>query len=108
MFGSAHELKEPPQKYFKLDEDFFVGYIDDVKDQNVARQVFPKAYYPNGYVDVLKSDFIVGSQQMHGDKILSFITPVTSEVDGEEDLKYIRYTLAENGSEVYSYLKKKF
>ena len=105
---SVHELNEPPQKYFKLDNEYLVGYMDEVKDQNVARQSFPKAYYPNGYVDVLKSDFILESGTMHGDKILSFITPNTAEIDGPGDLDLVNFMLKSKEWEVYKYLKEKF
>jgi len=105
---SAHELSEPPHKYFKLDGEYFVDFLDDVEDQNLPRQSFPAAYHPDGYVDVLVTSHILSSGNLHGDKILSFVSPNTGEIDGPEDLDYIKFMLNDKDWEVYEYLKENF
>lgn len=104
---SAHELSEPPQKYFRLDGNHFVGFLEN-KDQNLPRQSFPAAYHPNGYVDVLISQFIEDTHELHGDKILSFVTANTGEIDRPEDLVLTNFLLNNGDWEVYKYLEDNF
>lgn len=105
---SAHELNEPPQKYFRLDDDYFRKFLDSAEDPNAPRQLFPTAYHPDGYVDVLIPKYIISSGELHGDKILAFVTPNTGEIDGPEDLNLIRFMINDKDWEIYKYLKDNF
>jgi len=104
---SAHELSEPPHKYFKLDGDYFFGFLDG-NGHNLPRQSFPTAYQPDGYVDVLVSKLVLDSGELHGEKILSFVTPNTGEIDMPGDLEFINFMLENQNWEVYKYLKDNF
>ena len=61
---------------------------------NNARQVFPQTYIANGYVDILSTKFIRENQMIHGDHVIPFITPVTHEVDSEEDFDFLEFQLS--------------
>jgi CMP-N-acetylneuraminic acid synthetase len=109
---SIHELSEPPYKMFQLNAD---GYLEgffpnDPRPEyyNLPRQVFPKAYHPNGYVDIIKTDFVKRSGALHGPKMLGFVTPEVAEVDRPEDFEYLEYELKNIKNEVYEYLIKNF
>ena len=56
---------------------------------NNARQSFPKTYIPNGYVDIISTKYILENSLLHGNKVYPFITPVSYEVDTEEDFHLI-------------------
>jgi len=105
---SGHELPESPYKFFKKNKDFFVGFFeefDGVKDYtNLPRQVFPKAYHPNGYVDVLKTKFILKNNSLHGQKIIGFETPFVIEVDDIESFERLEFEIKTNGSKILDYL----
>ncbi len=58
---------------------------------NHARQTFSKTYQANGYVDVLSVSFIRESSQLHGDRVMPFITSPVVEVDTEEDFAYLEF-----------------
>ena len=109
---SAHELPEPPHKMFQINQEgFFDGFFpDDPREEyyNLPRQTFPKAYHPNGYVDIIKPDFAQKTGLLYGSKMLGFVTPLTVEVDMPEDFELLEYRLSKYGNPVYEYLLKKF
>ena len=91
---SAHEMSESAYKDFKIEDDLFVGLSPSgPNDHSLPRQLFPTTYHPNGYVDILISGFVATPGQLYGNKILSFITPNTGELDNPEDLNFIEYLL---------------
>lgn len=105
---SAHELPEPPQKMFQINEKgFFKGFFpEDPRPEyyNLPRQLFPKAYHPNGYVDIIKTYFVQKTNSLHGSKILAFITSSMVEVDKLEDFEYLEYQLTQYSNPIYEYL----
>lgn len=60
---------------------------------NNARQSFPETFIANGYVDVLSTNFIRKNALIHGDFVAPFLTPVSYEVDTEEDFEFLEYLL---------------
>jgi len=62
---------------------------------NFSRQQYPKTYQPNGYVDILKGDFVYRNtdHNVHGDKTLAHITPNIQDVDAPEDFDYISFQI---------------
>lgn len=94
---SVHEMSESSYKTFEISKERFLRPIAGSKDidkLNNARQVFPKTYAANGYVDVLSVPFIKKFQLIHGEKVLPFITPYTLEIDTEEDFEMIEYKIS--------------
>ncbi len=92
---SAHKAPESPMKWFrKTDDGLFDSFIRvEGVDINGPRQQFLDAYIPDGYIDVLKTDFILKSGTLHGDKILAFESPVCQEIDTQEAIDYIEFEL---------------
>lgn len=94
---SAHEMSESAYKTFEIiSEGCFkrVGSNTTKLDNaNNARQMFPSTYQANGYIDILSTEFIRNNHIIHGDWVVPFITPVTLEVDTEEDFFFIRQQL---------------
>ena len=90
---SGHICASPPYKWFKAGakhywEPLMQGMTPD--DANKPRQDFPDVYIPNGYVDVLKSDFIWENQLMHGTKMLGLLTEEIPDIDTELDMKKLQ------------------
>lgn len=97
---SAHLAPKTPYKWFQLDSD---GYFYGIRPEdqrpeyyNLPRQAFPNVYDPNGYVDILRSDQIISSPSIHGDKILGFITPHCHELDSQTDIEYMEFLFERN------------
>ncbi|HEY4507125.1 MAG TPA: acylneuraminate cytidylyltransferase family protein [Candidatus Paceibacterota bacterium] len=111
---SAHKLAEPPQKMFKIGEGgYWTGFFpDDPRPEyyNLPRQSFPTAFHPNGYVDIVRPDFIKQNPGLfYGQKSLAFETPFTIEIDTPEDVEYLEYIFTKKqDNSVYDYLKANF
>lgn len=107
---SAHPCSESPFKWFmKKDDGFYTGInTDDMDKLNLPRQMFPTVYIPDGYVDVLKTDFVKSAPGIHGQFVLSYISPVCREVDSIEDFEMLEFQIKNQGSPLLDYLKKNF
>ena len=108
---SVHEMAESPHKVFEIKGGFLVGlFPNDTRPEyyNLPRQAFPLAYIPNGYVDIIKPNFVRKSNSLHGPKMLAYITPVTIEVDRLEDFEYLEYIIKIKGHKLYNYLKASY
>jgi CMP-N,N'-diacetyllegionaminic acid synthase len=108
---SGHLAPESPCKWFKRDENgFFIGNCPDDKRPEyymLPRQLFPPVYNPNGYVDIMKSSFVLNSESLLGDKMIGFITPMTYEVDTLDEMEMLEYQLEKKGSPLVDYFKKR-
>jgi CMP-N,N'-diacetyllegionaminic acid synthase len=92
---SAHETPESAYKYFTIKDGNFEGLMGTGHD--LPRQLVPKTYKPNGYVDIVRPDwFMIAGATLHGPRIYPFITPVTPEVDSMEELEYIAWLMSKN------------
>jgi len=95
---SVHEMAESAYKTFEIAPGGQLKRIGSdstaLDAANNARQVFPKTYIPNGYVDVLSTAFIRESRLLHGDHVIPFVTPMVAEVDTEDDFEFLEYQLA--------------
>ncbi len=103
---SVHELPEPPQKMMGIKNGFLTGlFPDDPRAEyyNLPRQAFPAAYDPNGYVDIIRSDFVSRQEGLHGPRILAVVTPVAVEIDGPEDFAYLEYVIEKKGHPLQRY-----
>ena len=109
---SAHITPESPFKWFRRNEaGFLTGLTSDdtfLDKFNLARQSFPQVYIPDGYVDVVKSSFIMNSEFFHGDKVLAFESPFCTEVDSLDELELLDFQLRKHGSPLLNYLKANF
>ncbi|HOJ31686.1 MAG TPA: acylneuraminate cytidylyltransferase family protein, partial [bacterium] len=108
---SGHAASESPFKWFVRDADGYFrgmvpGYTND--ELNMPRQSFPTVYIPDGYVDVVKPEFIIENDVMYGDKMVGFVTPFCHEVDSPEDFDFLEFELKKNGHVLLDYLKTSF
>ena len=108
---SAHKAPESPYKWFlKTSEGYFKSIQENIDNDtaNGARQGFSDVYIPDGYVDVLKSSFVIQNGRLHGSKMTGFESPYCVEIDTPEDLEYVQYQIDKKGSPLYEYLKRNF
>lgn len=108
---SGHKASESPYKWFlRNDEGYFRSLRGDIDNDmaNTARQQFPDVYIPDGYVDVLRSSYVIKEDKLHGSKMLGFESPYCAEIDTIEDLDYIRFQIERNGFDLYEYLKQNY
>ena len=105
---SGFKAPESPLKWFtKNERGYFQGLIADSDESyNRPKELFDTVYVPDGYVDVIKQSYVISGSQIHGDKMIGFETPATTEVDTPEELEYLRYLLSNSTSKLKDYLKK--
>ena len=106
---TIQELSEPPYKMCKLDQNhccagFFDNFNGITDYMNLPRQVFPKAYHPNGYVDLIKKESL-GNNEVFGNKIKGFITKYTTEIDSEHELELLKFELSKKKYKVLEMLR---
>jgi N-acylneuraminate cytidylyltransferase len=102
---SGHKAPESPLKWFVKSNRYFIGLVEG-EDYNLPKEAFEQVYIPDGFVDVVKSSFVMNNQEIHGNKMIGFESPVCTEVDSAEEFDYIQYQLDKNGSELLSYLNQ--
>jgi len=100
---SGHKAPESPLKWFIKDKNYFKGLVSG-ENYNLPKEEFEQVYIPDGFVDIVKSSFVMNSEKIHGGKMIGFESPVCTEVDSEEEFDYIQYQLDKNGSELLDYL----
>ena len=94
---SVHEMSETAYKTVEIDRDYLKCICSGSFDLDVAnqpRQVFPKTYITNGYVDIYKSSYVVKNKKILGNKVIAYGTPRIFEVDTLEDFDYLEYQVA--------------
>ena len=98
---SVHEMSESAYKCFQIESDFLACICTGSREldaTNRPRQAFPKTYHANGYVDILRPNFISKTRQIHGDRVIAHITPQTTEVDIPEDFDFLEYQISKQQS----------
>jgi N-acylneuraminate cytidylyltransferase len=109
---SAHEAPETPFKWFiRNDQGYFQTFAHTDAPPGFAnwpRQMLPKVFIPDGYVDVLKTDYVLKAEEIHGDRIVAYITPACSEVDTPEDFDYLEFQVGRTACEVLDFLRTRY
>ena len=103
---SVHLMSESSYKTLEINDGILTPlslFNNEEFDANAPRQSFPDTYQANGYVDILSTNFILKNNEMHGKKILPFITKPAYELDSIEDFDYLEY-LAANSQGIISKL----
>jgi len=96
---SVHKMPESAYKTFEIEEGFLrsVGSSSfDLDVFNNPRQQFIETFQANGYVDVIRTSYVVENGRLHGDHVIAFITPHVVEIDTVEDFDYLEYNVAKN------------
>lgn len=103
---SAHPADVSPFKWFLETSDGYYKTFGGVPldDANKPRQAFPDVFIPDGYVDVLRSDYIISHDLLHGTKMIAFHSPESVDVDTLRDFEVLEQLIAEYQGDVIDYL----
>ena len=107
---SVHEMSESAYKAFEIEKDCLksVGSNSFALDIfNDPRQRFKKTYQANGYVDIIKTKYVIENKKLHGDHVIAFATPYVVEVDILNDFDYLEYLAAKKPAMVNSLFKRR-
>jgi CMP-N,N'-diacetyllegionaminic acid synthase len=106
---SAHEAPETPFKWFtRSDQGYFQAFAPADAPPGFAnwpRQLLPKVFIPDGYVDVLKTSYMLAAEEIHGDRIFGYVSPACSEVDTLEDFAYLEFQVGRTPCKVLDFLR---
>lgn len=104
---SAHVADVSPFKWFLLDNEGYYKTFNGISldEANRPRQDFPAVYIPDGYVDVLRSSYIIKNDLLHGEKMIGFQSPKCVDVDSVRDFEELENIVKDYKSDVYEYLK---
>ena len=108
---SAHPAPESPYKWFRLKgQSSFTSLISGLSNEDINgdRKMFPEAFIPDGYVDVLKTETILQTGGLYGDRMMAYISPVCTEVDTQEEFAFLEYELKTKGSNLHDDLCKTY
>ncbi|PJZ86300.1 cytidylyltransferase domain-containing protein [Leptospira harrisiae] len=107
---SAHLCSESPFKWFRKNNQ---GYLTALTSEetsldrfNLPRQSYPDVYIPDGYVDVVKSSFILNTELFHGNRVIGYVSPACTEVDSPEELDILEFQIKKYGSPLLEYLNQ--
>ncbi len=78
----------------------------DNEAANNCRASFPDVYVPNGYIDILRTSYVLDNRALHGEMMMAYESPVCTEVDSVEELEYLEYQITRRGSILLDYLEK--
>lgn len=108
---SAYLCASSPFKWFRHSDDGYITSLisedSDIDKLNLPRQVYPKVFVPDGYVDIVRRSFVKETNLIHGNKVLGFVSPVCTEIDSIEELYRIEYQLTKEGSPLLNYLRSR-
>ena len=95
---SVSLAEQTPFKMWILNEDKTMkpaSTLNHVKDaHSVGRQILPKAYWQNGYVDITRPSTVLKKSSMVGDSVLPFIiNDKVHDLDYPEDIPIVASAL---------------
>ena len=108
---SIHEDSETAYKHMELKNGdvtpiFEVSLYRNKYDLHTTpRQLLPKTYTCNGYVDIIKPPI---GETLYGNKVFGFISPNAGELDSLDDWDFVEWKLQREGNPVYDYLRKTY
>jgi len=91
---SVHEMPETAYKMCEVEKGFLKTICHgsfDHDSANMPRQAFPKTFTPNGYIDVMRTQFIYKNNLLYGNRVKAFITPISYEVDTIDDFHLLEW-----------------
>lgn len=107
---SIHEMSETAYKSFEIEKGYLKCICScslDIEAANLSRQTYNKTYQANGYVDVIKTAYVIKNNKLHGDHVIAFVTPRVVEVDTVDDFDYLEYLVAKEPAIVNALFKRR-
>ncbi len=102
---SGHKAPESPLKWFIKRDNYFKGLIEN-EEYNLPKESFEDIYIPDGYVDIVKTSYLLNNEKTHGENIISFESPVCTEIDSIEEFNYIEYQIQNSENSLLDTLHK--
>ncbi len=62
---------------------------------NLPNQLVKATYKGNGYIDIVRPQYVLDHHDLWGDRCYGFITPHVIEIDTPSDLEYARWAISQ-------------
>ena len=100
---SSNLMSHPPEKLFRIKNGIYTN-LDykkiDGEFSNKSSYLFKNSYKPNGYVDIIKVEQFLSSNELYGRKIMPCITNDIIEIDSPFDLELAKQDKSVNKLEL--------
>ena len=96
---SIHEMPETAYKTLEIEGGYLKCICSDSFDidaANLPRQKYEKTYEANGYVDIIRSSFVIENEKVFGNRVIAYITPWITDIDTMKDFEYLEYQAAKD------------
>jgi N-acylneuraminate cytidylyltransferase len=96
---SMHEMSETAYKTLEIEGGYLKCICSgsfDIDAANLPRQTYEKTYVANGYVDIIRSSFVIENEKVFGNRVIAYITPGITDIDTLEDFEYLEYKAAKD------------
>lgn len=96
LYDSARtviETDKTPYKMYNIDNNKLIPLFHEVNNikepYNQCRQILPKTYLHNGYLDIIKTESFINTRSITGNSIMSYVMNKneTDDIDTLEDWK---------------------
>ncbi len=94
---SVYKMSQPAYKHFEIENGFLKAVGSgtfNLDDANKPRHLYPATYDANGYVDILRTSYILKTNKIHGNRVIAFQVPYITDIDEMKDLEYFRYEVS--------------
>jgi|TARA_Y100000031_G_scaffold122126_1_gene136876 N-acylneuraminate cytidylyltransferase len=94
---SMHEMSETAYKTLEIEGGYLKCICSgsfDIDAANLPRQTYEKTYVANGYVDIIRSSFVIENEKVLGNRVIAYITPGITDIDTLENFEYLEYQIA--------------
>ena len=96
---SIHEMPETAYKTLEIEGGYLKCICSgsfDIDAANLPRQTYEKTYVANGYVDIIRSSFVIENEKVFGNRVIAYITPWITDIDTMKDFEYLEYQAAKD------------
>lgn len=84
---SVEFLDEAPEKNLYIKNGYLIPVFKNRNFSYMPNQAFKESYKANGYIDILRTEYILKYNELYGKKCQAFITPKTIEIDSMDDIE---------------------
>lgn len=93
---SVRKMAQTAYKHFEIENGLLKSVGSGLFDLDLAnkpRHMYPATYDANGYVDILKTSYILKHDKIHGNRVIPFHVPYITDIDEERDFEYTEYVI---------------
>ncbi len=93
---SVERMAESAWKSFEISGPWLRPIASSMETANLPDQQVVPTYRGNGYVDIVKPDYLMGHGELWG-RCIAYVTPAVIEIDTPEQLDYARWWIEQRG-----------